>query len=193
MAHTIQFALLIASVLAGGTADAADDTALAWAALRGDGHVALIRHAQAPGAAGDPADYKLDDCTSQRNLSEQGRAEAQALGARFRMQQVKVGQVVSSQWCRCKQTAELMNIGAVEDAPTFNNAFVLNTMRDELTAGARTMIDAWRGPGTLVVVTHGENILLMLGLRPREAEVIVVAPDPTSQKKMRLIGRIAPP
>ena len=192
MAHTIQFALLIAFVLAGGTADAADDTALAWAALRGDRHVALIRHAQAPGA-GDPADYKLDDCTSQRNLSEQGRAEAQALGARFRMQQVKVGKVVSSQWCRCKQTAELMNIGAVEDAPTFNNAFVLNTMRDELTAGARTMIDAWRGPGTLVVVTHGENILLMLGLRPREAEVIVVAPDPTSQKKMRLIGRIAPP
>jgi hypothetical protein len=55
------------------------------------------------------------------------------------------------------------------------------------------MIDAWRGPGTLVVVTHGENILLMLGLRPREAEVIVVAPDPTSQKKMRLIGRIGPP
>ena len=100
------------------------------------------------------------------------------------MQQVKVGKVVSSQWCRCKQTAELMNIGPVEDAPIFNNAFVLNAMRDELTTGARTMIDAWRGPGTLVVVTHGENILLMLGLRPREAEVIVVASDPTSQKKI---------
>jgi hypothetical protein len=55
------------------------------------------------------------------------------------------------------------------------------------------MIGAWRGPGTLVVVTHGENILLMLGLRPREGEVIVVAPDPTSQEKMRLIGRIGPP
>jgi hypothetical protein len=65
-------------------------------------------------------------------------------------------------------------------------------LRDELTTGARTMIDAWRGPSTLVVVTHGENILLMLGLRPREAEVIVVTPDPTSQKKMRLIGRIGP-
>ena len=86
-----------------------------------------------------------------------------------------------------------MNIGPVEDAPTFNNAFVLNTMRDELTAGARIMIEAWRGPGTLVVVTHGENIQIMLGLRPREAEVIVVAPDPSSQKKMRLIGRIGQP
>jgi Histidine phosphatase superfamily (branch 1) len=130
-----------------GTSDAAEDTALAWAALRGDGHVALIRHAPAPGPVGDPSDYKLDDCATQRNLSEQGRAEAAALGARFRMQQVKVGKIVSSQWCRCKQTAELMNIGLVEDAPTFNNAFVLNTMRDELTAGARTMIEAWRGAG----------------------------------------------
>jgi phosphohistidine phosphatase SixA len=193
MAHTVQVALVIAFILVGRGADAADDTAPAWAALRGDGHVALIRHAPAPGPAGDPLDYKLDDCTTQRNLSEQGRAEARALGARFRMQQVKVGKIVSSQWCRCRQTAELMDIGPVEDAPTFNNAFVLNATRNELTAGARAMIGAWRGPGTLVVVTHGENILLMLGLRPREGEVIVVAPDPTSQEKMRLIGRIGPP
>ena len=74
-----------------------------------------------------------------------------------------------------------MNIGPVEDAPIFNNAFVLNAMRDELTTGARTMIHAWRGPGTQVVVTHGENILLMLGLRQR---MIAVASDPTSQKKI---------
>ena len=193
MVHTIQFALFIAFMLVVRAADVVDDTGPAWAALRGDGHVALIRHAPAPGPVGDPFDYKLNDCTTQRNLSEQGRAEARALGARFRTQQVKVGKVVSSQWCRCRQTAELMNIGPVEDAPTFNNAFVLNITRDELTAGARAIIGAWRGPGTLVVVTHGENILLMLGLRPPEGEVIVVAPDPTSQKKMRLIGRFGPP
>src|SRR5262245_30266844 len=193
MVHTIQFALLIACMLVSGAADAADYTAPAWAVLRGGGHVALIRHASAPGAVGDPVDYKLDDCATQRNLSEQGRAEARELGARFRMQKVKVGRVVSSQWCRCRQTAELMNIGPVEDAPTFNNAVVLNAALDELTAGARAMIDAWRGPGPPVGGTNGEHILLMLGLRPREAEVIVVAPDPTSQKKMRLIGRIGPP
>lgn len=175
--------------MAGSAAYGADDLA-AWTALRGDGHVALIRHASAPGPAGDPADYKLDNCTTQRNLSEQGSAEARALGERFRLQRVNVGKIVSSQWCRCRQTAELMNIGPIEDAPTFNNAFVLNTKRGELTAGARDMIGAWRGPGTLVVVTHGENIQLILGLRPREGEVIVVAPDQSSEKKMRLIGRI---
>jgi len=158
--------------------------------LRGDGHVALIRHSVAPGGAGDPAGFRLDDCKTQRNLSDQGRADARALGERFRSQQVKVGKIFSSQWCRCRQTAELMNIGPVEDAPTFNNAFVLSAERDTLTAGARATIGAWRGPGTLVVVTHGQNVQALLGINPGEGEVIVVAPDPGHEKKMRFVGRI---
>ena len=191
MIHAIQSALFVAVMLTSGAANAADDSA-AWNALRADGYVALIRHASAPGAAGDPADYKLDDCATQRNLSEQGRAEARALGERFRTQRVKVGKSVSSQGCRCQQTAELMNIGPVEIASTFNNALVLKDMRDALTAGARAAIGAWRGPGTMVVVTHGQNIMAMLGIHPREGEVIVVAPDPASENKMRLISRIGP-
>jgi phosphohistidine phosphatase SixA len=191
MVHAIQFALFIAFMLASGAANA-DDSTSAWTALRADGYVALIRHASAPGPVGDPVDYKLGDCATQRNLSEQGRAEARALGERFRMQQVKVGKIISSEWCRCRQTAELMNIGPVELAPTFNNAFVLTATRDALTAGARATIGAWRGPGTLVVVTHGQNIMAMLGIHPREGEVIVVAPDPTSENRIRLIGRIGP-
>jgi hypothetical protein len=150
MVHAIRFSLFIA-FMPSGAGNAADDSASAWNALRADGYVALIRHASAPGQAGDPADYKLDDCATQRNLSEQGREEARALGERFRSQRVKVGKIVSSQWCRCRQTAEMMNMGPVEVAPTFNNAFVLNAMRDELTVGARATIGAWRGPGTLVV------------------------------------------
>jgi|SRR5262245_15146142 len=185
MVHAIQFVLFITFMLASGAADSAEESA-AWNALRADGYVALIRHASAPGPAGDPADYKLDDCATQRNLSEQGRAEARALGERFRTQGVKVGKIVSSQWCRCQQTAELMNFGPVEVA----HAFVLNAIRDTLTAGARATIGAWRGPGTMVVVTHGQNIMAMLGIHPREGEVIVVAPDPASENKLRLIGRI---
>jgi len=192
MSRATQFALFVAFVLAAGTAHAADEAARAWDALRGDGHVALIRHASAPGAVGDPAGYRLDDCKTQRNLSEQGRAEARALGERFRRQKVKVGKIISSQWCRCRQTAELMNIGPVEEAPAFNNAFMLGAERDALTAGARAVIAAWRGPGTLVVATHGQNILALLGFRPAEGEVIVVAPEPASETKMRLVGRIAP-
>jgi hypothetical protein len=98
MVHAIRFSLFIAFMLASGAANAADDSASAWNALRADGYVALIRHASAPGQAGDPADYKLDDCATQRNLSEQGREEARALGERFRSQRVKVRKIVSSQW-----------------------------------------------------------------------------------------------
>src|SRR4029453_3296207 len=75
MVNAIQFALFVGFMLASGAANAADDNATAWNALRADGFVALIRHASAPGPVGDPADYKLDDCATQRNLSEQGREE----------------------------------------------------------------------------------------------------------------------
>jgi hypothetical protein len=184
--------LIVGFALAAGTVAAASDAERAWEALRGDGHVALIRHASAPGAPGDPAGFRLDDCNTQRNLSEQGRSEARALGDQFRLHKVRVGRVVSSQWCRCRETAELMNIGHVEDAPTFNNAYRGGGPRDKLTAGAHAVIAGWRGPGTLVVATHGQNILGLLGFHPAEGEVVVVAPDPASENKMRLIGRIAP-
>jgi phosphohistidine phosphatase SixA len=193
MAHALRFVAFIAVVLAGGVAQAADEAARAWETLRGDGHVALIRHASAPGAPGDPAGLRLDDCKTQRNLSDQGRADARALGDRFRVERVKVGKVITSQWCRCRQTGELMNIGPLEDAPEFNNAFVLSGQRDALAEKARATIAAWRGPGTLVVMTHGQNILSLLGIHPREAEVVVVAPDPASDRRMRLVGRIGPP
>lgn len=192
MVRTVLLALaLIAAACAATPANAETDAA--WAALRGDGHVALIRHASAPGAPGDPSGFRLDDCKTQRNLSEQGRKEARALGARFRSQRVKVGRIVSSQWCRCLQTAELMDIGRVEEEPTLNNAFRGGGSREALTRGGRALITAWRGPGTLIVVTHGQNIFSLLGIQPSEGEVIVVAPDPASETKMRVIGRIAPP
>jgi len=187
-----QIALLIAFMLAADTTIAADGAARVWAALRQDGAVVLIRHAAAPGAPGDPSGFKLGDCRTQRNLSEQGRAVARALGEKFRARKVKVGKVISSQWCRCRQTAELMNIGPVGEAPSFNNAFMLYDKRDALTAGARTVIASWRGPGTLVIATHGANIFELLGFHPAEGEVVVVKPDAKAEQKMRLIGRIVP-
>ena len=182
---------LLMCVLTSGASAAAADTRAAWDALRGDGHVALIRHAAAPGV-GDPAGYRLDDCKTQRNLSDGGRAAARALGDRFRAERVKVGKVIASQWCRSRQTAELMELGPVEDAPGFNNVFVLRDQREAITAQGRAVIAAWRGPGTLVVATHGDNIHELLGSNPREGEVVVVKPDPAAARKMRVIGRIPP-
>jgi phosphohistidine phosphatase SixA len=187
-----RLAVVLVLLSAAGAARADEQVARAWEALRGDGYVALIRHASAPGAVGDPQGFTLGDCATQRNLSEKGRAEARALGEKFRARKVKVGKVISSQWCRCRQTAALMDIGPVEEAPTFNNAFVLSDARAALTAGAREVIAAWRGPGTLVVATHGQNILALLGFRPAEGEVIVLAPDGKAKDGMRVVGRIPP-
>ena len=88
------------------------DEAALWAALREGGHVALMRHAIAPGV-GDPAGFRLDDCTTQRKLSAQGRAQARAIGERFRANGIATAAVFSSQWCRCLDTARELALGEV--------------------------------------------------------------------------------
>jgi hypothetical protein len=99
---------------------------------------------------------------------------------------------LSSQWCRCRETAGLMKLGPLEPTPTFNNAFTLRDRVEELTAGAREIIAAWTGPGTLVVVTHGANILPLTGVTPEEGGMVVVKAEPESPAKLRVLGRIPP-
>jgi phosphohistidine phosphatase SixA len=174
------------------SAAAAEDAAPLWAALRAGGQVALVRHAATAGGAGDPAGFRLDDCATQRNLTDKGRSEARRLGERFRAERVSVAKVLSSQWCRCRETAALMDLGPAELAATFNNAFTLRDRVDELTAGARAIVAAWSGPGTLVVVTHGANILPLTGIMPEEGGVVVVEAEAANASKLRVLGRIAP-
>jgi phosphohistidine phosphatase SixA len=163
----------------------------AWAALRADGHVALMRHADAPGGFGDPPGFRLDDCATQRNLSARGRADAAAVGARLKAQGAKLGRILSSPWCRCLDTARLMDVGKVESEATFSNVVVLSDRRDELTRGARDVIRAWKGPGALLVVTHGANIHALTGYSPASGEIVVVAPQ--AGGTMREIGRLPVP
>src|SRR5215211_7751173 len=75
------------------------DEAAAWAALRLGGHVVMMCQADAPGSAGDPPGFKLNDCTTQRNLSDRGRADAKAVGDRLRAEGVRVTKLLSSPWC----------------------------------------------------------------------------------------------
>ena len=167
--HIAAFVLLVA----GGQAAMASDAAV-WNALRRDGAIALVRHGEAPGI-GDPAGWKLDDCTTQRNLDDAGRAQARALGARLKAERIPVGRLLASPWCRTRETASLLGIGPVQDEPTFANAFVQSERQAELAAGARALIGRWRGPGALVVVTHGENIRALTGRAPVTAELVLVS------------------
>ena len=190
MSRTLACCLLCLLALIATPARA--DEAAAWSALREGRHVALMRHALAPGGAGDPPGFRLDDCATQRNLSEEGRADATAVGAMLWGEEIVIDKVLSSPWCRCVDTAKLMNLGAVEIAPTFGNAFVLRDQGEELAAGARKIIADWRGPGNLLVVTHGANIQALTGGgNPESGEIVVVAPG--ADGTVREIGRIPVP
>ena len=160
----------------GGIAEsaAADDAAAAWKALRAGGHVALMRHADAPGGAGDPPGFRVEDCATQRNLSEKGRADAAKIGARLKQEGVAFEKILSSPWCRCKDTATLLDLGPIGTEATFGNVVVLRDQREQLRAGARALIARWNGPSNLLVVTHGANIAALTTLWPASGEIVVV-------------------
>ena len=184
----IRFALL--AILLGFCAAAdiasADEV---WTALHAGRHVALMRHTDAPGGAGDPPGFRIDDCATQRNLSAKGRADAARIGARLRSEGIAIERILSSPWCRCMDTATLLELGPVEAAPTFGNVVVLSDQRESLTAGARAVIDKWTGSGILLVVTHGANIFALTGISPASGEIVVVrsASGGSSESVGRLI------
>jgi phosphohistidine phosphatase SixA len=151
----------------------AHDTA-AWPALRAGAHVALMRHTDAPGGAGDPPGFRLEDCATQRNLSDKGRADAAKIGARLKAEGIRIEKILSSPWCRCMETARLLQLGPVEVSAAFSNVFVLRDQTETLTSGARAVIDAWKGSGILLVVTHGANIFALTGMSPASGEIVVV-------------------
>ena len=165
-------ALVLGFATAAETARA--DEAAAWSALRAGGHVALMRHADAPGGVGDPPGFRVDDCATQRNLSAKGRADAKRIGARLKSEGIAVEQILASPWCRCMDTATLLELGPVEAAPTFGNVVVLRDQTEALTAGARAVIGKWTGRGNLLVVTHGANILALTSISPASGEIVVV-------------------
>jgi phosphohistidine phosphatase SixA len=161
----------------------------AWRMLATRGAVALIRHARTSGGAGDPAGFSLEDCATQRNLTDQGRAQAAALGQRFRANGVAVELVLSSRWCRCLDTARIA-FGGVEPWTALDNLYGNNAKEPTQSAEVRKRIRAWARPGALVLVTHGANILPLTGISPAEGEVVVLRPN--DAKDFNVVGRIAP-
>ena len=170
----------------------AGDSEEAWAALVEGGHVALIRHGNAPpGYGGDPPGFKIDDCKTQRNLDEQGRGEARALGEAFRNRGVRVDRILSSPWCRCLETARLMAVGPVEESwalvPDRDSSAPVRLLQ------LKEIVSAWRGPGTLVLVTHALTVRALLGFLPIQGETVVLRPGTGGTVGANLVGLIAAP
>lgn len=151
------------------------DLSIASAVLHESPYVILSRHADAPGR-GEPEGFALDDCRTQRNLSDKGRTDARGTGRLFEAEGIKVTKVIASRWCRAQETAALMNLGPVEDAPAFDNLEFNKDHAAKLLADERELISSWHGPGVLLIVTHNSNIKALTGIDPRQSAMLVVDP-----------------
>jgi len=160
-----------------------------WDLLRGGGQVVLIRHASTVAGLGDPPGFRVEDCATQRNLSETGRAEARRIGAVFRRRGIPVDRVMSSRWCRCLETARLA-FGRVEPWPALDSFFEDRSREQEQTRAARALMVDPRAGGTLVLVTHQVNITALTGIVPAMGEMIVLSPQPGAN--VRIAGRLGP-
>lgn len=164
--------------LATGPAWAIEDAQL-WQQLRRGGNVILLRHASTLPGAGDPKEFRLDDCATQRNLSDVGREEARQVGERLRAERVPIGTVYTSPWCRCRETAKLA-FGKSEDWTPLSSVFDMPDKDPEFTERVKKRIGTYSSremKGNVVMVTHNVNIAAVSGASVTEGELVVMRPD----------------
>ena len=175
-------------MLLGTAARARADEAL-WTLLRGGGQVILLRHAATDRSVGDPPGFRLDDCSTQRNLVEQGREQARRLGDVVRQRAVPIGRVLSSQWCRCLETARLA-FGHAEPWPALNAGPRTDEQVAARARALRALLATPPSGGNLVLVTHGFNIRDATGEVPVEGGLIVFTP--LGGDRFTVVGRLTP-
>jgi len=130
------------------------------------GQVLFLRHALAPGA-GDPPEMRLDDCTTQRNLSAEGRDQARALGRRLRAAGIGAARVWTSQWCRCRETAVLLGFGEPVEMTALNSFFQDRTHEQDYREALAVFLEELSPDGPpVILVTHYVTIQAMTGQRP---------------------------
>jgi len=162
----------LAAVRAGATDVPAEAL---WVALKSGGHIALMRHAEAPGT-GDPANFRLDDCSTQRNLSAAGRQQAERIGQAVREQGIMIGRVWSSRWCRCRETAQRLGFAPVEPLPILDSFFRDRERGSQQTAALRRFVSEPRTGPSLILVTHQVNITALTGILPQPGDIVVIRP-----------------
>ena len=152
--------------------------------LNDGGKLIFIRHAYAPGS-GDPNNFNLNDCSTQRNLSDEGRKQAEYIGEFFRNKKIKIDQVLSSEWCRCKETAEIAFINFSTNS--FLNSFYSYKFaknKNKQINDLNDYIDKFKSNKNLVLITHYVLISEVLNYGPSSGEIVV------SDKNFNIIGTI---
>ena len=152
--------------------------------LEEGGKLIFIRHAYAPGS-GDPDNFNLNDCSTQRNLSKEGQRQAEYIGEFFRNNKVKIDKVLSSEWCRCKETAKI----AFKNFSTnsFLNSFYSSKFaknKDKQVKALKEYIKKFKSDKNLVLVTHYVLISEILNYGPSSGEIVV------SNRNLNIIGSL---
>ena len=168
-------------------ADVDADTATIIARMKAGGHILMIRHALAHGT-GDPVDFQIRDCYTQRNLDDRGRDQARAIGDWLRSKGITAARVYSSQWCRCLETAKLMQMGPVAELPALNSFYELTENREPNLKALRQFIAKQPPDGKLIIlVTHLVTISAMADEAVSSGEGVLLKLEPASLYKV--IGR----
>src|SRR5688500_15071946 len=165
-------------------ASAAADEKL-WSLLKAGGQVILIRHTITAPGAGDPPGMRLDDCRTQRNLTDAGRQHARRIGEEWRKRGIPLERVISSPWCRCLETARLA-FGKAEISEALSNLFGRSENSERQVREMRALVSRHAGKGNLVLVSHGSTISALTGISPGTGEMVVLS-------KGAVAGRLSVP
>ena len=145
--------------------------------LKKEDNIIFIRHAIAPGN-GDPPNFNILDCSTQRNLSKNGELQSVKIGKFFKKNDIKITKVLSSEWCRCKDTAKIA-FGNYE-TKNFLNSFYderFSENKDKQISDFQKFIQNWDQSGNLVLVTHYVVISEILDLATRSGEIVITDPN----------------
>lgn len=147
------------------------------------GHLVVMRHAIAPGV-GDPPGLRIGDCSTQRNLSDEGREQARQIGEQLRAAGLRAADVRSSQWCRCMDTARALGLGPVRELDLLNSFFGDQGARQTQTQALRRWIARADLSRPLVLVTHQVNMTELTGSHAASGEFLVLRRGPGGAVEM---------
>ena len=145
-----------------------------WKPAQEGNKIILIRHSLAPGG-GDPIGFKIDDCKTQRNLNREGISQSKKIGKLFKRNKVLIDQVLSSQWCRCKDTAKFA-FGEYKEFAALNSTFQTPFNKNEAKQLKELyrFVKNWNGKGkNLVLVTHYSIITAVTNAVPSSGEIVI--------------------
>jgi Histidine phosphatase superfamily (branch 1) len=175
------------TALAVNVSFAADDPL--WDLLKKGGYVILMRNSAVDEGLGDPKGYKVEDCATQLNLTDRGRAEAKKIGAEFKIRKIPIKQVLTSQFCRAKETATLA-FGKADVWEPLNSFYDKPMRKSEQTRLLHQRMEQAPRDGTnLILVTHGYNITSATGLNPDPGDMLIV--EPSFRVGYRVVGELS--